>query len=125
MHQKSVKWTEAFLPAIFWGGLILVLSTKGGINMPDSLMNFFEVDKLGHAVFYGVFTFLICWGFKRSGKPLRTSFGLAFLIAGVYGVMLEFVQFAFFPGRYFEVLDIVANISGATLSWLFVRYFLI
>lgn len=125
MHQSSVDKAKAFGGPIIWGLIILFLSTKGGINVPSSLSELFEVDKLGHAIFYGIFTILLFNSFRKIGYEWKLAFFISFLIATVYGIVLEIVQFTFFPGRYFEVLDIVANISGAIVSWLIVRYFFI
>ena len=122
-HQASESYLKVFLYPIIWGLIILVLSTKGGINVPTSLSELFEVDKLGHAVFYGIFTILLFRSFAQLGWLRNKAYGIAFLIAISYGALLEVVQYTFFPGRYFEVLDIVANISGAMLSWLIIRYF--
>jgi VanZ family protein len=37
----------------------------------------------------------------------------AFLVAIGFGALMETVQFGFFPDRYFEILDLIANIIGS------------
>jgi VanZ family protein len=44
------------------------------------------------------------------------------LISAGYGILLEFGQYYIFPGRYFEILDIVANIIGSISSLLFLKF---
>jgi VanZ family protein len=51
----------------------------------------------------------------------------AFLVVGLcsaYGVLMEIMQFAFFKGRYFEVLDIIANIIGSFTGLFVFKYFI-
>jgi len=81
-----------FFPAIIWGLIILYLSSGSGIQLPPSVWDIIAVDKLG------------C------------------LISSIYGICLEFMQYALFPNRYFEFLDIIANISGSLIGILFFKY---
>ena len=46
-----------------------------------------------------------------------------FLACTIYGILMEGMQYAFFPGRYFEVLDIIANIIGAIIGLIFFQKF--
>ena len=80
-------------------------------------------DKFGHAAVYGIFTFLLL----RSGRfyfeyALKNIF-FAAGIAILYGISMEIIQFSFFPHRYFEYLDIVANIIGVLLTLLMNKLF--
>jgi VanZ family protein len=34
-----------------------------------------------------------------------------------YGVLMEFVQYAFIPGRFYEYDDMLANAIGAVIGW--------
>ncbi len=99
-----------FLPAFIWGVIIFVLSTSGGINLPESWWDVISVDKVGHLVFYGIFCFLILWGFLKSYH--KTPYLGAISGCFLYGLMLEVIQFTFFPFRFFEYFDILANILG-------------
>lgn len=110
-----------FLPAIVWAFVILLFSTKIGIQLPKSLL---APDKLGHFVAYSVFSWLVLLGFHFRNSLTKRSALLAVLIVTSYGVGMEFAQWAFFPNRFFEVWDMVANTIGAVLGYIaFYFYF--
>ena len=111
------------IPAILWAILILYFSTKGKINLPDSWGNLLSMDKIGHFWIYGIFTFLLLRGlifpfskWKEKGVQIALSISI------LYGIGLEVIQYAFFPGRYFEFLDIIANIIGSFIGLLFFNF---
>lgn len=62
-------------------------------------------DKVAHALAYAVLGALLAWA---TGRP-----GLAVALATLYGVSDELHQ-AFVPGRTPDVLDLVADLLGAT-----------
>ena len=106
--------------------MILLLSAKPTINLPESWLDLISVDKIGHAFVYAVLTLLILRGFytKQAKKVLAVStLILAVSISSVYGVTMEVMQFAFFPGRFFEVLDIIANIIGSLIGVYIFKHF--
>jgi len=111
-----------FIPAIIWALIILFLSSGPGIQLPKSTIDL-SIDKLGHFVFYGILAFLIAYGYYKHNPAIHEN-GLfkALIISGFYGICLEIMQYSFFPNRYFEVLDIIANISGSLIGILFFKY---
>ena len=82
------------------------------------------MDKVGHLVFYGILTFLIAYGFYKVKNQFINKKMLfnALIISAVYGISMEIMQYSFFPNRYFEILDIIANISGSIVGILFFKY---
>lgn len=98
---------------LVWAMVILVLSTVGvGVSLPSSWMELFSWDKLAHALIYGVFSFLLINSFfKYYFLPQALFFG--FIIGVIYGMLMEMVQYLFFPNRLFEMLDIAANTVGS------------
>ena len=114
---------KAFFPALIWALIILYLSTRGTVSLPPTFADLFQWDKVGHAVFYGVQTFLVLYGFHQLGTLSRSTIIFTAILVSFYGIVLETIQFVYFPGRYFEVYDIVANIIGTLLSLYFIRYF--
>ena len=113
---------KAFLPAIAWALVILFLSTMPNVSLPESIWDLLAWDKLAHAGVYGLLTLLLISGFQKQGNNFSVFF--AVLISSTYGIVLEIVQYSFFPNRYFELLDIIANIIGSIGSLLFVKYLL-
>ncbi|MEI6411227.1 MAG: VanZ family protein [Bacteroidota bacterium] len=114
------------IPAVLWLSVITWLSVIPNLQLPS--VKFFAPDKLGHAGVYGLLSWLLLWGFARAQaakgahiSARETGGILAF--AAAYGVLMEFVQYAFIPGRYYEYGDMLANASGAVLGWLAFRLF--
>jgi VanZ family protein len=56
-----------------------------------------------------------------SGKNFQKPFIKAALLAGSYGIFIEFVQF-FIPYRHFEVYDMLINFTGAFLVFLLIPF---
>jgi VanZ family protein len=107
-----------FFPALIWLLIITVLSTLPGSAMPKFTL--VSADKFGHAFVYGVLLLLVCWGiYQRAGKsilPVRTT-AIVAIVACLYGVLMEFVQYAFCVGRSYDYDDMLANGFGAILGW--------
>ncbi|MCC6461251.1 MAG: VanZ family protein [Saprospiraceae bacterium] len=103
-------------PAWVWLVAITYLSTQGGISVPK--FDLLASDKLGHAAAYCLLVWLLLYGLSRS-MPLTLGLGLgAVVFAAGYGMLMEYVQFAFFPARRFEYDDMLANTLGALIGWL-------
>lgn len=112
-----------FIPAILWACLILYLSSGPSVQFPPSFWDFLAIDKIGHFVFYGILAYLIAFGFcKKNQVILKNTLLKSLIISSIYGISMELMQYSFFPNRYFEVLDIIANISGSLLGILFFKY---
>lgn len=109
--MKAYIW---FVPSfcVFLG--ILLLSTA--FSDPFQIDGLGHIDKIKHAFAYFVLITSLLFGFEKSNL-LRRSVWL-WLVFGCmgYGVSLEFVQYAFFPNRYFEWLDAGANVLGTVLG---------
>ena len=96
---------------------------KGKINLPESWCDVFSIDKIGHFGIYGIFTFLLLLGFIfPTSKWKEKGVQIALSISIFYGIGMEVIQYAFFPGRYFEYLDIIANIIGSFTGLLFFNF---
>lgn len=81
--------------------------------LPFDLSNITGLDKIVHAVFYGIFAFFIFGGSRR--------YLLSLLIASLYGITDEFHQ-SFIEGRDSDVWDWVADTVGASLVLLGIRF---
>lgn len=112
--------------AIIWALLMFILCTMPGEKIPNfSLWELFTVDKLAHAIIFAVFIFLLIVGFKKQHAYLTLRFHAkktAFLIALVYGISLELIQYFFFPSRAGDINDIIANISGCFIGLIAFRW---
>lgn len=80
--------------------------------MEDVGLDFFGFDKIAHLVCYGILSGSI-WYVLRRKKVIILSLVI------IYGIIIEWIQYSFFPQRFFEFYDIIANIIGAIIGiWL-------
>ena len=104
-----------FIPALLWAALIFWLSTGEPVEVPR-FSSIIEPDKLEHAAAYLVLSALLLWGFYRTSGASPVAMAIAMMASILYGISMEIVQYAFFPNRFFEVFDIIANIIGSILG---------
>jgi VanZ family protein len=114
---------KAYLPTLVWVVVITIVSTMPGIQLPN--FNLFSADKLAHAIMYATFVFLVVRDFKKkNGRWPDFKEGMTFfLLSAGYGVFMEWVQGTFFPGRFCELDDMIANTFGAIVAWGSVSFF--
>jgi len=108
-RQKS-RWLAAG-----WAIVIFLLSVAPSEQLPD-IDWAAAPDKWAHALVYGILAMLIycSTGHKWAAPGLSTA----------YGIIMEVVQYAFFPGRYFEIWDALANFIGAiAATWIMYKFF--
>jgi len=126
MRSLIDRFLKTYVPTILWAAFILFLSTFGvSLNLPETFWDIIGWDKLAHAVVYGVLTVLIIVVIDARQTVTATLLWVVALISAAYGVLMEIVQYSFFPNRHFEILDIIANIIGIGISILIVNYFYI
>ncbi|MBL7780202.1 MAG: VanZ family protein [Saprospiraceae bacterium] len=113
---------KAYWPALLWLVIITILSVMPNVQLPS--FNLFSMDKLAHAGVYGIFTWLLLHGYlKFKGTPGNKTLVAIACISIFYGVLMEFVQFAFIPGRFYEIDDMLANSFGSILGLTLFRAF--
>ena len=113
---------RSFLPVLIWLVFVTYMSLNGGVQLPK--MNLISADKLGHAAAYAVMVWLLLAGFEKA-KNRPTTRGeqvLAFIAVSGYGAFMEWVQGTFFPNRFFEFDDMLANSAGAFLAIMLFRF---
>ena len=105
-----------YIPAIICSVLIFWLSVTSGVNFPQTFKDLFSFDKVAHAIAYGVQAGLLFWAvYKSRGNLSAKSMFLISVGVALYGISMEIIQYCFFPSRYFEELDILANIMGIVI----------
>lgn len=113
---------KAYWPALLWLVIITILSVMPNVQLPS--FNLFSMDKLAHAGVYGIFTWLMLRGYwKMKGTPDNKNIIVIACISIFYGVLMEFVQFAFIPGRFYEIDDMLANAFGSIVVLALFRAF--
>jgi VanZ family protein len=101
-----------FLWAIF---LLLITLTPGKAMPATGHWDLPHADKVVHFVGFGVLAFLMMRGFNKQNKYnwLRKESILSSLLLTIsFGIIIEILQI-FVPERSFDLLDIVANTTGA------------
>lgn len=94
-------------PALIWALVILFLSAHPQMGLSRH-WGWIQPDKIGHAGAYALLAFLLQLGFKRWFFPV--------IIGTLYGIAIEFMQHAFFYGRQFDLLDMLANFIGCLMG---------
>lgn len=105
-----------YIPAILLGVVIFLLSTFMGVKTPNPMPDVLAPDKLGHFLAYFVLTWLALWGLARNDHHKNGRVWLLVCLIALYGIALEIIQFRFFPGRYFEWWDMLANLVGTFIA---------
>ena len=113
---------QNLLPGIIWTLVIFGLSIMPGVSLPESWADLLAWDKLAHCFVYGVQVYLLLLGFLHAGRLNRATAVGVFIFSVAFGALMELIQFGFFPGRYFELLDILANTIGSIIGWAVFRY---
>lgn len=115
---------RAWIPALLWGLLILVLTLVPAQAVPTGgLLGRYHLDKVVHAALFGVFLVLLvrAWGWNpRSVKSHARPLILAGLLAIGYGALTEVLQELTGAGRRGDVWDLVADAVGVFIAsvWL-------
>ncbi len=109
---------NAYVPAFLWLLLITALSVMPGVQLPS--FSLFATDKLAHAMVYGILTWLMLRAYRRSrnNRTLSWKEWIFPVLSTGYGVLMECVQYAFIPGRFYEYDDMLANAFGAFVGWI-------
>ena len=109
--------TLAFALATSVTGVVVYLSTGGGLQLPQSFA-WQGLDKAQHLAAYATLGVLWSYAFGcgdgAGSVPWQRLWGALFAL----GALLEVFQWAFFPNRYFEVADMLANGIGAGIGTL-------
>ena len=118
MYQQRLSDVKYYLPAMGWAVVILVLSAMPSQQLPQ--IDIISIDKIGHLGVYWILTMLILWGASKQPdanlKIWSQSLSIILAIGTIYGILIELMQYLFFPGRYFEILDALANFVGCILG---------
>lgn len=104
------------LVALLWTSIVSYFCLVQSSDLP--VINIQNLDKCIHVFFHFVFTFVwFLFLYKQLKldsifKPLLTSFLLSF----VFGIIIEMLQGLVTTTRSADVMDGVANVTGATLA---------
>lgn len=116
---KSLKF---YIPAIVCAIVILYLSAFPGPQLMN--VNWFQPDKVAHIIAYLGLSLTLGWGYlKQNQQVTKKAFLMLLIIGSAYGILMEIMQYLFFPNRYFDVGDMIANIIGSFFGLLLIRFY--
>lgn len=102
--------------------MILYLSAFPGPQIELDL--WLAQDKINHLTAYGLLSVLIAWkNIKNQEKLSRKFFLIVLITSGTYGILMEIMQYLFFPNRYFDYGDMVANLLGSFFGLIAVQIY--
>jgi VanZ family protein len=113
-----------FYSALFWTGVILYFCLIKASDIPKLSIEIPYLDKLVHAFLHFVFTVLWFLYFKKkignlkNYKLLLISLSLSFF----FGIVIELMQEFFTVSRSADVLDVIANLFGASIAVVSINY---
>jgi VanZ family protein len=105
-----------YIPA--WGVVagIFILSTFCAFPIQPEEITYF--DKIEHGFAYAVLAVCFLLAFKKTNTYTRHRVIGLLTMAPLYGVAIEIIQFTFFPDRFFEWRDALANTLGVMFGYL-------
>lgn len=105
-----------FVPAVLVFLGIFLLSTF--LALPIQVEGVSGIDKWEHAFAYMVLIVTFLYAFKKNKRLTNRIKWFILVLGGMYGFLLELVQYFFFSYRFFEWYDALANLTGALLGFL-------
>jgi VanZ family protein len=112
------------IPMLVCMGMIFFLSHQPGDRLDLSL--FPGVDKVSHALAYGLLSLTVILAFSKEVRARRSGLvcAVAVLVPALYGISDEYHQ-SFIAGRSTELADLAADAFGALVVssvWLFNKH---
>ncbi len=101
--MKHARW----LAPLAWAALLFFLSSQP--KLPEPPLVFEGIDKLEHAIAYGVLAALVVWA---QGAATSRTLVIGVALTSLYGASDEVHQM-FVPGRSPDVVDWIADTAGA------------
>lgn len=119
-----ISFIKKYYLAILWACISLAACGVNGQSLPEISFDLIGIDKLAHFVLFGMQAFLIIHAHQRGRNKIDwRHVHLAVIIGVVYGVLIEFLQFAVFVNRSYDYADMAADALGAISCYGFTALF--
>lgn len=108
-----------YLLLVVWAIIILVLCGMPPKDVDKiAFINFPYIDKVAHILLYVGFglSVMAVVNLNKRLKGTFLSYVLAIAICAFYGWIIEILQLEVFPGRSYELMDVVADTTGAIVG---------
>lgn len=97
--------------ALCWTMLVFFLCLVSAGELPRINIKVSGIDKLVHFTFH--FVFVMLWFLYLKNKNIKPVLLKIFLASFCFGILIEICQSLFSNTRQADVLDVLANASGA------------
>lgn len=119
---------KKFIPGIAWFFVTLILLCLPGKDLPktDWWLDKIYFDKWVHTGLFGLLAILFTAPVFGSLKTVKRKWTYVLIIAfavSAWGLMSEFIQYAFIEGRNFDLFDWAADSFGTLLGLFISKYF--
>jgi VanZ family protein len=111
LSGRAERWLP-YLPALLWGGLLILVGTRTQLPGPPLTGH---LDKVAHFGAYAVLGALLGFGWLRAGR--RPAAGLLIALAVMTGAVDELLQ-GTIAGRHGDPLDWLADSAGALTGFI-------
>lgn len=111
-------------PAFLWAVLILALTLSPASDLPEATwITIYNVDKVIHAVLFGVLYFLLMRGLMKQHTHEFYSRVVLWIVISVilYGAVIEILQSVLPIGRSGGLADWLADCAGTGIAYIFYR----
>ena len=107
---------------LFWTIAIAVLSLMPNPEISQiSWTDGIQIDKLAHIFLYMMYSILL-GRYLAGGNMPKVKQSLVILAVPIaFGILMEFMQYYLSPSRFFDMLDIIANIIGSIVGLLILK----
>ncbi len=79
------------------------------------------LDKIAHIGLYAIYTVFIGRYLTALGWKAPKYYLVLLAFPTIYGILMEVLQYALSPSRFFDMLDIIANIIGVLAGLLILK----
>jgi hypothetical protein len=125
MQSTNTISFKKFIPGIIWFIVVCFLLFLPGHDIPSvGWLEQINFDKVVHMGIFAVLTVSFCWPFYKSAISTKKKiryFMIIALLCGIWGYCSELIQKYWAIGRDYELLDWVADSTGAFIAYLFCR----
>ncbi len=117
--MTSISYSIRLIMAVLWTAFIVYALLSEPSHTPRFPWLIKPgVDKLIHAVLFGIESFLVLLAF--AGKQAKPAIWINIIWCFLLGAGLELAQHLWINGRSGEVLDLIADVLGAVVAaWVF------
>ncbi|HKP31904.1 MAG TPA: VanZ family protein [Chitinophagaceae bacterium] len=124
--MKSINKRRSLigLPVVWSIITTILLSLPGSMFQGDgTLFNIPNADKIAHLILFSGLVFLwIFFDYRKNNLKSGALEWFVVVLVSSYGIVMEYVQFYFIPKRSFDKGDIVADVVGSLIGYLFAQW---